>query len=297
MHRSSWLRARGSGRSRRLRRARRRKQRDCRRRGAGDARQLGSLGGRRQAPRTGRAASARVRRLRGRRPGRSGRKLMTAPIVREAEHGGQCVARLRCYDGADGTTIVEAEVTPPCGSTEPIRRGPYRSRPRTRRFRFVQEAVLALAVPRLLGRLARARRRATSSSTEVRPGGDLGEPVVPHRAHAAAQGRPLDLLAARLGGRERLRSPRTSSGAGRCRPGRGSPSGCSEGSRACGRRRMPSWLAATSGETRACEQLVDGRACRSRSSARRACGRVAGRARPRRRSRSGTARRPSRSGG
>ena len=36
---------------------------------------------------------------------------MSAPIVREAEHGGQCVAQLVCYDGADGTSIVVENIS------------------------------------------------------------------------------------------------------------------------------------------------------------------------------------------
>jgi hypothetical protein len=68
---------------------------------------------------------------------------LTAPIVRQAEHGGQCVAEIRCYDGANGTSIVEAELTP-VGSAEPIKRGPYTFASANDAIRFMQEAVLAL---------------------------------------------------------------------------------------------------------------------------------------------------------
>jgi hypothetical protein len=68
---------------------------------------------------------------------------VTAPIVREAEHGGQCVAQIRCYDGENGTSIVEAELTP-VGSDAPIKRGPYTFATANEAIRFMQEAVLAL---------------------------------------------------------------------------------------------------------------------------------------------------------
>lgn len=68
---------------------------------------------------------------------------MTAEIVREATHDGRWVARIRCYDGDGGSTIVEAEVMP-VGGTEAVHRGPYRFATAHDAFRFLQEAVLAL---------------------------------------------------------------------------------------------------------------------------------------------------------
>lgn len=68
---------------------------------------------------------------------------MTTALVREARHGGAWVAQLRCFDGEDGTSIVEADVTP-VGGGEPVRRGPYRFANAHEAFRFMQEAVLAL---------------------------------------------------------------------------------------------------------------------------------------------------------
>jgi hypothetical protein len=64
-------------------------------------------------------------------------------LVREATRDGQRVVLLRCYDGADGMTIVDAEVTP-LGTATPTARGPYRFASAAEGFRFVQEAVLAL---------------------------------------------------------------------------------------------------------------------------------------------------------
>jgi hypothetical protein len=55
--------------------------------------------------------------------------------------GDRIVATLRCYDDAAGTSV-EAEVLAP-GSTEPVRRGPYRFASAHEAFRFVQEAMLA----------------------------------------------------------------------------------------------------------------------------------------------------------
>jgi len=68
---------------------------------------------------------------------------MSAELVREATRAGRRVALLRCYDAADGATVVEAEVVPQNGGT-PIRRGPYRFPTAHDAFRFVQEATLAL---------------------------------------------------------------------------------------------------------------------------------------------------------
>jgi hypothetical protein len=68
---------------------------------------------------------------------------LTVPIIREAEHGGQCVAQIRFYDGENGTSIVEAQLTP-VGSADAIRRGPYTFANANDAIRFMQEAVLAL---------------------------------------------------------------------------------------------------------------------------------------------------------
>lgn len=68
---------------------------------------------------------------------------MSAELIREAQHNGRRVALLRCFDGPEGGTIVEAEVIPTGGGT-PLRRGPYRFATAPEAFRFVQEAVLAL---------------------------------------------------------------------------------------------------------------------------------------------------------
>ena len=56
--------------------------------------------------------------------------------------GDRRVALLRCSDGGDGTSIVEAEVTSSAG--EAIVRGPYRFATAHEAFSFVQEATLAL---------------------------------------------------------------------------------------------------------------------------------------------------------
>jgi hypothetical protein len=68
---------------------------------------------------------------------------VSAEIVREARHGNRRVARIRCYDGIDGTSIVEAEVDP-AGGGQSILRGPYRFATAHEAFRFLQEATLAL---------------------------------------------------------------------------------------------------------------------------------------------------------
>ena len=67
---------------------------------------------------------------------------MSAELVREASRDGHRVALLRCYDGMDGTTVVEAEVS--ANGNEPVKRGPYRFATAPEAFRFVQEATLAL---------------------------------------------------------------------------------------------------------------------------------------------------------
>jgi hypothetical protein len=67
---------------------------------------------------------------------------MSGELIREATRDGRTVARLRCYD-AEGTTIVDAEVTP-VASELPVRCGPYRFATAPDAFRFVQEALLAL---------------------------------------------------------------------------------------------------------------------------------------------------------
>ena len=95
---------------------------------------------------------------------------------------------------------------------------------------------------------------------------------------------------------ERARAPRSSSAAGRCRSGRGSRSGCSAGSRACGRRPSRPRPRRRSGETRAASSSLDRRRVHLaavRAELAREALREHGR---RRRRRSGTARRPSRSG-
>jgi len=66
-----------------------------------------------------------------------------AELVREASKDGQRIVWMRCYDGADGLTVVDAQVTP-LGGADPIMRGPYRFQSAADGFRFVQEAVLAL---------------------------------------------------------------------------------------------------------------------------------------------------------
>jgi hypothetical protein len=66
-----------------------------------------------------------------------------AELVREATRDGKRVVLLRCYDGADGQTVVEAEVTP-LGTETALGRGPYHFASAADGFRFVQEAVLAL---------------------------------------------------------------------------------------------------------------------------------------------------------
>ena len=50
---------------------------------------------------------------------------------------------LRCVDGPDGATIVEAEIAP-AGGGQPVRRGPYTFGNPHEAFRFIQEATLAL---------------------------------------------------------------------------------------------------------------------------------------------------------
>jgi hypothetical protein len=66
-----------------------------------------------------------------------------AEFFREATRDGRLVARLRCYDGEAGATIVDAQVAPVSGG-EPLRRGPYRFTTAHEAFQFVQEATLAL---------------------------------------------------------------------------------------------------------------------------------------------------------
>ena len=68
---------------------------------------------------------------------------MTAELVREATRDGQLVVRLRCYDGQNGTSMVDAELTP-VGGGETVKRGPYRFGSAHEAFRFIQEAVLTL---------------------------------------------------------------------------------------------------------------------------------------------------------
>jgi hypothetical protein len=68
---------------------------------------------------------------------------VSGDLVREASVDGQWVANLRCYDGEDGMTIVEAEIKP-AGSDVPVSRGPYKFATAHEAFRFMQEAVLAL---------------------------------------------------------------------------------------------------------------------------------------------------------
>ena len=67
---------------------------------------------------------------------------MSAELVREASRDGHRMMLLRCYDGMDGTTVVEAEVS--ANGDAPVKRGPYRFATAPEAFRFVQEATLAL---------------------------------------------------------------------------------------------------------------------------------------------------------
>ena len=67
---------------------------------------------------------------------------MSAELVKDVTLDGQLVARIRCYDGDAGSTIVDAQVAPPGG--QPVRRGPYRFGTAHEAFRFLQEATLAL---------------------------------------------------------------------------------------------------------------------------------------------------------
>ncbi|HWB21720.1 MAG TPA: hypothetical protein VG652_02405 [Gaiellaceae bacterium] len=66
-----------------------------------------------------------------------------AEFIRDATREGRLIARLRCYDGEAGATIVDAYVAPASGG-EPLRRGPYRFTTAHEAFHFVQEATLAL---------------------------------------------------------------------------------------------------------------------------------------------------------
>ncbi len=68
---------------------------------------------------------------------------MSTELVREATRDGRLIARLRCYDGDAGETVVEAQVAPVSGG-QPVRRGPYSFASAHDAFRFVQEATLAL---------------------------------------------------------------------------------------------------------------------------------------------------------
>ena len=64
-------------------------------------------------------------------------------LTREVLLDGRRLALVRCYDGADGMTVVEAEVQR-SANAELVRRGPYQFATATEAFRFVQEALLAL---------------------------------------------------------------------------------------------------------------------------------------------------------
>ena len=68
---------------------------------------------------------------------------MSAELVREATYNGKPLAQIRCYDGENGTSIVEAFVAP-AGGGAPVRRGPYKFATAHEAFRFMQEAVLTL---------------------------------------------------------------------------------------------------------------------------------------------------------
>jgi hypothetical protein len=68
---------------------------------------------------------------------------MPAELIREATRDGRLVARLRCFEGDGGATVVEAQVAPMAGG-EPLRRGPYRFATAHDALHFVQEATLAL---------------------------------------------------------------------------------------------------------------------------------------------------------
>jgi hypothetical protein len=67
---------------------------------------------------------------------------LSTALVREAVRDGRRVALLRCVDGPEGVTIVEAEVAAAGGG--PVRRGPYSFGNAHEAFRFLQEATLAL---------------------------------------------------------------------------------------------------------------------------------------------------------
>ena len=96
---------------------------------------------------------------------------------------------------------------------------------------------------------ARALARNAGELFEARePGGDLREPVVPQRPHAGLRAPHARSPGVTTWPQQARRDPRSSRGAGRCRCGRGSRSGRSARSRACGgRRARPD--AAASGET------------------------------------------------
>jgi len=64
-------------------------------------------------------------------------------LTREVLFEGHRLAFVRCYDGVDGMTVVEAEVQRGA-EVGPVGRGPYRFASATEAFRFVQEALLAL---------------------------------------------------------------------------------------------------------------------------------------------------------
>jgi hypothetical protein len=68
---------------------------------------------------------------------------LTAAFVREAVYDGRRIAMLRCVDGPNGVTVVEAEIAP-AGGGNPVRRGPYSFSSPQEAFRFVQETTLAL---------------------------------------------------------------------------------------------------------------------------------------------------------
>ena len=106
-------------------------------------------------------------------------------------------------------------------------------RDRTAREAFSSSRAIAFGSPR--DRSRRLGRDAGELFEARQPRVDLREPVVPQRHHpglAAPRGRSPGATPSR---RRAPRDPRSSTGAGRCRCGRGSRSGRSAGSRACDR--------------------------------------------------------------
>jgi len=68
---------------------------------------------------------------------------MNSELRREALRDGRPIARLRCFDGPEGDSIVEVDVAPASGG-EALTRGPYHFGTAHEAFRFVQETLLSL---------------------------------------------------------------------------------------------------------------------------------------------------------